>query len=65
MKKLCTQLRGDQDLRNHGDSPHSNTHNYNAMATDIEEFINVHNLQEPGLIGHSMLVRKLENPKHD
>lgn len=45
-----------QDLRNHGDSPHDNRHDYTSMAKDVEEFINHHRLREPALIGHSMLV---------
>ncbi|KAI8374321.1 Alpha/Beta hydrolase protein [Radiomyces spectabilis] len=42
------------DLRNHGDSPHSNVHTYEAMANDLVEFIRQHNLGSPALLGHSM-----------
>ena len=43
-----------QDLRNHGDSPHDPVHNYSAMAADVEEFMQQHDLRLPTLIGHSM-----------
>ncbi len=42
------------DLRNHGQSPHSPTFNYAAMADDLHEFIQQHNLHKPVIIGHSM-----------
>ncbi|KLJ06433.1 hypothetical protein EMPG_09270 [Blastomyces silverae] len=42
------------DLRNHGDSPHFQEHNYAAMADDVEEFIHDLKLGKPTLIGHSM-----------
>ncbi|KAI1030668.1 hypothetical protein LB505_004009 [Fusarium chuoi] len=42
------------DLRNHGESPQSNKHDYNAMAQDVAEFIEGHGLKETTLIGHSM-----------
>jgi len=42
------------DLRNHGDSPHSDVHTIEAMSSDIEEFISEHNLQNLSLLGHSM-----------
>ncbi|MCJ1321040.1 hypothetical protein MMC15_006382 [Xylographa vitiligo] len=42
------------DLRNHGDSPHDPRHDYIAMADDIEEFMDKHKIEKPGLIGHSM-----------
>lgn len=45
-----------QDLRNHGDSPHDPVHDYSAMAVDVEEFIQQHDLHLPTLIGHSMSV---------
>lgn len=43
-----------QDLRNHGDSPHDPRHDYTAMAEDVEEFLQEHNLRNSTLIGHSM-----------
>jgi esterase len=42
------------DLRNHGQSPHSDTFNYEAMASDLDEFLTEHQLQKPIIIGHSM-----------
>lgn len=42
------------DLRNHGLSPHSEIWNYEAMANDLKEFINDHQLNNPILLGHSM-----------
>lgn len=42
------------DLRNHGQSPHSNTFNYPALTEDLFEFIEDHQLSKPLLIGHSM-----------
>ncbi|KAK0754815.1 Alpha/Beta hydrolase protein [Schizothecium vesticola] len=42
------------DLRNHGESPHHDRHDYTAMAADVAEFIRHHGLKEPTLIGHSM-----------
>ena len=41
------------DLRNHGDSPWSDTHNYDVMADDLVEVINSLNIK-PNIIGHSM-----------
>lgn len=42
------------DLRNHGTSPHSDVMTYDAMASDVWNFINENNLSEVSLIGHSM-----------
>lgn len=42
------------DQRNHGLSPHSSEWNYDAMASDVREFIDEHQLEHPVLIGHSM-----------
>ncbi len=42
------------DLRNHGRSPHSSEHNYEAMAEDIKEYVTKHKLSEIYLLGHSM-----------
>lgn len=42
------------DQRNHGQSPHSDTFNYYALADDLFEFIEDHQLVNPILIGHSM-----------
>lgn len=42
------------DQRNHGLSPHSDVWNYEAMAKDLMEFIENHQLKDPVLLGHSM-----------
>ena len=41
------------DLRNHGDSPWLDTHNYHVMADDLVEVFNSLNIK-PNIIGHSM-----------
>jgi pimeloyl-ACP methyl ester carboxylesterase len=42
------------DQRNHGQSPHSDTHTYEGMAEDLFEFFQEHGLKKAILIGHSM-----------
>ena len=42
------------DLRNHGQSPHSDIFTYDAMAEDLYEFLIEHQLTNPIIIGHSM-----------
>ncbi len=42
------------DLRNHGNSPHSQTFDYPAMVADLKEFIEEHQLGKPMIMGHSM-----------
>ena len=42
------------DLRNHGHSPHSNTHNYNSMRDDLFELVMELKLHKFFLAGHSM-----------
>lgn len=42
------------DQRNHGNSPHSETHNYEAMAGDLKEFLESKDLENPLIVGHSM-----------
>ncbi len=42
------------DLRNHGDSPHSETMDYPAMADDLARFVDRHCAGSACLIGHSM-----------
>lgn len=42
------------DLRNHGQSPHSEEWNYTVMAKDIEDFCVHHQLQDVFIAGHSM-----------
>jgi pimeloyl-ACP methyl ester carboxylesterase len=42
------------DLRNHGQSPHSDIHDYNSMSGDVFELITELNLGKFFLAGHSM-----------
>jgi esterase len=42
------------DQRNHGESPHSDVHDYESMSSDIFEFARENNLQKFFLAGHSM-----------
>ncbi|HZB15132.1 MAG TPA: alpha/beta fold hydrolase, partial [Chryseolinea sp.] len=42
------------DLRNHGQSPHSDDFDYPSMVSDIHEFIQDQNITDPIIIGHSM-----------
>ncbi|MCS6903766.1 MAG: alpha/beta fold hydrolase [Bacteroidia bacterium] len=42
------------DLRNHGRSPHTESHTYLEMAQDLEKFFNSHSFEQVFLIGHSM-----------
>lgn len=42
------------DLRNHGQSPHSNDFDYKSMVADLEEFVDEHQIQNPVVLGHSM-----------
>ncbi len=42
------------DQRNHGQSPHSDRFDYEAMADDLREFIDDHQLSSPVVLGHSM-----------
>jgi pimeloyl-ACP methyl ester carboxylesterase len=42
------------DLRNHGRSPHADTHRYPDMCDDLLEYIDNENLKSVHLIGHSM-----------
>lgn len=42
------------DQRNHGRSPHSNTHNYEVMREDLKEFMDRLQLEQAHLLGHSM-----------
>ncbi len=42
------------DLRNHGQSPHSEEFSYQIMADDLKDFITDHDIENPILIGHSM-----------
>ena len=42
------------DQRNHGQSPHSEIHDYPSMRDDLVEFMDRHGLSRAILIGHSM-----------
>ena len=42
------------DLRNHGQSPHSDDFDYPAMVEDLKEFVDGAGIQNTVLIGHSM-----------
>ncbi len=42
------------DVRNHGQSPHSDEMNYPLMAGDMREFMDSHGLETATVIGHSM-----------
>jgi esterase len=42
------------DMRNHGQSPHSDVFDYPSMTEDINEFIEEHGLSSPVVLGHSM-----------
>ncbi len=42
------------DLRNHGRSPHADTHRYPDMCEDLLFYLDQHHLEKAGIIGHSM-----------
>lgn len=42
------------DQRNHGQSPHCDSHTYEEMAEDLFEFFQEHDLKNAVLMGHSM-----------
>jgi esterase len=42
------------DLRNHGQSPHTEEFDYQAMVSDLEGFLDHHQIKDPIIIGHSM-----------
>jgi len=42
------------DQRNHGRSPHHEQHNYDALAADLEQYIEDQKLENVVLLGHSM-----------
>lgn len=42
------------DLRNHGQSPHSDEFNYDVMREDLLKYIQDQNIQKPILLGHSL-----------
>jgi esterase len=54
-KLLCSEYTVyTLDQRNHGLSPHSDVFDYTAMAQDLNEFIDDHQISSPIIIGHSM-----------
>ena len=42
------------DQRNHGRSPFGDTHTYDAMRNDLEDFFEKHRIEKAILLGHSM-----------
>ncbi len=42
------------DQRNHGKSPHHRVHNYDAMAADLEAYMDAKGLNTAVILGHSM-----------
>lgn len=42
------------DQRNHGRSPHSDSHTYDDLANDLKQFLEEHNIEKTSIIGHSM-----------
>jgi esterase len=57
------------DLRNHGDSPHSEIMSYPIMADDLRELFDERQIFEANLLGHSMggkvaMQFSLEHPAH-
>lgn len=42
------------DARNHGESEHTDEHNYELMAEDIKKFMNDQNISKSIVLGHSM-----------
>ena len=42
------------DLRNHGDSPHTDAMSYPEMAVDVSDWMAAQGLEEAALLGHSM-----------
>ena len=42
------------DQRNHGQSPHDDQFDYQAMAIDLKDFLLAHDIHNPIIIGHSM-----------
>lgn len=56
------------DQRNHGQSPHTSIHSFPAMADDLAQLIEEHEIENPIIIGHSMggkvaMTYALENPQ--
>lgn len=43
------------DARNHGDSPHTDTHTVSDMTADIDAFVRAMKLKRPFIVGFSMV----------
>ena len=57
------------DLRNHGKSPHTDTHRYTDMVDDLLDYLAVHGLDRCHIVGHSMggklaMIFSLLHPEH-
>ncbi|XP_060533375.1 protein ABHD11-like isoform X2 [Cylas formicarius] len=57
------------DLRNHGDSPHSESHSYADLAADVKQFLVDQHIHKVDLMGHSMggrtaMLFALKYPEH-
>jgi esterase len=57
--RVSRALAGDwrvlvPDLRNHGQSPHAEPHDYPAMAADLVALMDRHSIDAATLVGHSM-----------
>ncbi|KAI8843700.1 Alpha/Beta hydrolase protein, partial [Chytridium lagenaria] len=56
-KSLSTKLSTSVvsvDLRNHGESPHSPVHTFDAMSADVGLLLDTLKMGEVDLMGHSM-----------
>ena len=42
------------DIRNHGNSPQSQNHNYSIMVNDVKDFMAQENISKATILGHSM-----------
>ncbi|MCH8555477.1 MAG: alpha/beta fold hydrolase [Schleiferiaceae bacterium] len=42
------------DMRNHGQSPHSDAHHYQLMSDDVVEYFDAHAIENALVLGHSM-----------
>ncbi|MDH5654401.1 MAG: alpha/beta fold hydrolase [Spirochaetia bacterium] len=56
------------DLRNHGESPHMQTHTLNDLREDLKVFLEKHRIENPVILGHSMggfaaMALVLKNPE--
>jgi esterase len=56
------------DLRNHGDSPHSDSHTLEDLVADLAAWVSEQGLKRPVLVGHSMggltaMAYSLSNPE--